>query len=1157
MEGQTTPARGSLKRKLDPGFQGQNNHQKVLVVGDHMSKDVRSSTKSCSNQWDYEVFLSFRGADTRKNFIDHLYSALVRIGIRTFCDDNELPRGENISKELINAIHGSKISLVIFSKDYASSTWCLDELVQILHCRSTMNHIFIPIFYHVNPSDIRQQTGPFAETFARHEERFQEDMERVQRWRAAFTEAADCSGFNPQSDANGYEARFIEKIVEQVLYKLNPIRLNVVQHPVGIDFHVEEMKTLLQLGTSSTNELLIMGMYGMGGIGKTTLAKAVYNHICDGFEGSSCLLNVREVSEQSNGLIQLQEQLLFDILRVKIFLIGNVDKGISLIKERLHRKRVLVVLDDVDRLDQIYALARNGEWFFGPGSRVIITTRDEHLLDKLGVNYSYKVEKMNHSDSLQLFSWHAFNMPHPEEDFCEISTAVVDYAGGVPLALEVFGSELRGRSIIKWKTTLERFKKSPNAQIQKILGISFGSLDHTTREVFLDIACFFTGVNIEYVFKILEECGSFPHIAINILVQRSLVKIDYPNLRMHDLIRDMGREIVRQESRHPGKRSRLWSHEDVLKVLKNHTGSEVVEGLSLNPPIHEDHVISLESEAFANMKNLRLLQIKGVKNLKLEGCAEHLSKELRWICWHSCPLRFLPPRLHLENLVVLDMQYSKIKQVWKLENNILSKLKVLNLSFCEDLAKSPNFLQVPNLEELILEGCTGLVELHESIGYLKGLVLLNLNGCKSLMNLPESISNLKSLKCFLMGRCFNIMRNLADRTTINLSNRSWNLRNFLRASLHVFGSLVKLGLRNSNLLEGDFPIDFGGLSSLQDLDLSVNDFHDLPHGICHLPKLTRLNLAESRSIRSISTLPANLRILFAFSCESLERISISESRLDALVLRDCHKLVDIQGFESLASTIAVGLEGCLEQEEDIDFVKNTLLQLQKWKWPSMVERRQIWLYGDEIPNWFSHKRKGSSISFHIPPLSDQGVINGLVFGVVISNKNILHVWHGSISVVFHNKTRGHRQVIEGFICYTVGSEDYLLLVQVGVGGGSEIPYGQVMINGEEIEVSFEFECSQAPEYNRVKECGVHLLIIQPEEEAGSMVYSEKKKKMMEDDLMQDTLATKLTRHGPRNRRMFREYDGIDSFVSYIERMKHTSLRRPTQWSSSVTRATPF
>ncbi|KAG6681098.1 hypothetical protein I3842_13G074600 [Carya illinoinensis] len=110
---------------------------------------------------------------------------------------------------------------------------------------------------------------------------------------------------------------------------------------------------------------------------------------------------------------------------------------------------------------------------------------------------------------------------------------------------------------------------------------------------------------------------------------------------------------------------------------------------------------------------------------------------------------------------------------------------------------------------------------------------------------------------------------------------------------------------------------------------------------------------------------------------------------------------------------------------------------------------------------------------------------------------------------------------------------------VGLGGGSKIPYGQEMTNGEEIEVSFEFECSQALEYVGVNECGVHL-IIQREEEAGSMVmYSEKKKKMMEDDMMQDTPVTKQTRHRPHNRPMVWEYDGIVPFVSYIERNTST------------------
>ncbi|KAG7949403.1 hypothetical protein I3843_13G061000 [Carya illinoinensis] len=162
-----------------------------------------STSKPHSNHWDRDVFLSFRGEDTRKNFTDHLYSALVRAGIHTFRDDDELPRGENISTELLNAIRGSRISIVVFSKGYASSKWCLDELAEILNCTKTRGHTLIPIFYRVNPSDIRKQTGTFAKAFTKHEKRFQAEMERVHRWRKALTEATDCAGWDLDSIANG------------------------------------------------------------------------------------------------------------------------------------------------------------------------------------------------------------------------------------------------------------------------------------------------------------------------------------------------------------------------------------------------------------------------------------------------------------------------------------------------------------------------------------------------------------------------------------------------------------------------------------------------------------------------------------------------------------------------------------------------------------------------------------------------------------------------------------------------------------------------------------------------------------------------------------------------------------------------------------------
>jgi hypothetical protein len=165
---------------------------------------IRSTSSSSPFDCDYDVFLSFRGEDTRKNFTDHLYYALMKVGIRTFRDDDELQRGENISTELCNAIRGSMISIVVFSEGYASSRWCLDELVEIMRCRNIRGQTLFPIFYHVDPKDVRHQIGTFAETFTRHEKRFQTDMERVRRWRAALTEAVSCSGWDLNNDANGY-----------------------------------------------------------------------------------------------------------------------------------------------------------------------------------------------------------------------------------------------------------------------------------------------------------------------------------------------------------------------------------------------------------------------------------------------------------------------------------------------------------------------------------------------------------------------------------------------------------------------------------------------------------------------------------------------------------------------------------------------------------------------------------------------------------------------------------------------------------------------------------------------------------------------------------------------------------------------------------------
>ena len=154
-----------------------------------------SSSSSSSSEDKYDVFLSFRGFDTRDNITSHLHAALVRNKIETYIDDR-LERGDEISPALLKAIRESKLSVVVFSKNYATSSWCLDELVHILDCKRRNGQFVIPIFYDIDPSHVRKQEGSYATAFDELEVRFMGNMERVQKWKAALNEAANLSGFD-------------------------------------------------------------------------------------------------------------------------------------------------------------------------------------------------------------------------------------------------------------------------------------------------------------------------------------------------------------------------------------------------------------------------------------------------------------------------------------------------------------------------------------------------------------------------------------------------------------------------------------------------------------------------------------------------------------------------------------------------------------------------------------------------------------------------------------------------------------------------------------------------------------------------------------------------------------------------------------------------
>ncbi|KAD2804076.1 hypothetical protein E3N88_37453 [Mikania micrantha] len=829
----------------------------------------------------------------------------------------------------MKAIRESHIAVIVFSENYANSSWCLDELTYIIECKEKRGQIVMPIFYNIDPSYVRNQNGEYGEALAKHKV---EHKHKLESWKKALVTAGNLSGWVTKDFQNGYEENCIKDIVGKISSTLSSQITNINEDFVGIETRLQDFKSKLEIGSGGVR---MVGIWGVGGGGKTTLASVTYMEISHQFEAHCFLENIRDESSKY-GLEKLQNKLLSLVLKNQQDMGGCEIERKHQIKLRLCGKSVLVVLDDVDDLKQLEALAGSHDWF-GEGSRITITTRDQHLLSRRA-DTIYEVSLLSNDEAMKLFTKHACHKDKHVEGYEKLSLDVVSYTGGLLLAIEILGSFLYDKDKDEWKSVLAKLKDIPDAKVTERLKISYDGLERDQKDLFLDIACSLRRWRLSDAMRVLKACiftSFYPGIGVPVLVQKSLIKVTNGKIDMHDLIEEMAHYIVREEHpNHLERQSRISQARDVEEICA--MGAETL--------MENNHieVLALPSYKSSWLSYVSLPRLPDVVAS---------MKKVRLIYWQGYPSSSFPINFEPTKLGCLMLQNGHQVQLWK-GYKLLPNLKILHLQGSSFLESTPDFRGVPCLERLILDYCTSLIRIDPSIGYherlayvsmhqcsklekfpsimrMKKLETLNLSLCTKLQDLPyigthmDCLENLDlsgtsikiipesvgkfctNLVLFDLSRCrklkqidgnFRLLKRLKELHLSSCDQLEKLASDFfdkecclevlslqIRPSFHQDSSistklpqlprfLRKLDLSWCGLGDGDIPSHLSGLLNLQVLYLCGNTFSRLDSRLSQIPCLKLLNLSNCPKLVELSDLPSSIAILKAEECDSLQSV---------------------------------------------------------------------------------------------------------------------------------------------------------------------------------------------------------------------------------------------------------------------------------------------
>ncbi|KAG7658325.1 Leucine-rich repeat 3 [Arabidopsis suecica] len=835
-----------------------------------------ASSSSSPRTWRYRVFTSFHGPDVRKTVLSHLRKQFICNGITMF-DDQRIERGQTISPELTRGIRESRISIVVLSKNYASSSWCLDELLEILKCKEDIGQIVMTVFYGVDPSDVRKQTGEFgirfSETCARKTE------EEKQKWSQALNDVGNIAGEHFLNWDK--ESKMVETIARDVSNKLNTTISKDFEDMVGIEAHLQKMQSLLHL--DNEDEAMIVGICGPSGIGKTTIARALHSRLSSSFQLTCFMENLK--GSYNSGLDEyglklcLQQQLLSKILNqndLRIFHLGAIP-------ERLCDQNVLIILDGVDDLQQLEALTNETSWF-GPGSRIIVTTEDQELLEQHDINNTYHVDFPTIKEARKIFCRSAFRQSSAPYGFEKLVERVLKLCSNLPLGLRVMGSSLRRKKEDDWESILHRQENSLDRKIEGVLRVGYDNLHKNDQFLFLLISFFFNYQDNDHVKAMLGDSKLDVRYGLKTLAYKSLIQISIKgDIVMHKLLQQVGKEAVQRQDH--GKRQILIDSDEICDVLENDSGNRNVMGISFDiSTLLNDVYIS--AEAFKRIRNLRFLSIYKTRldtNVRL-----HLSEDmvfppqLRLLHWEVYPGKSLPHTFRPEYLVELNLRDNQLEKLWE-GIQPLTNLKKMELLRSSNLKVLPNLSDATNLEVLNLALCESLVEIPPSIGNLHKLEKLIMDFCRKLKVVPTHF-NLASLESLGMMGCWQL-KNIPDiSTNITTLKITDTMLEDLPQSIRLWSGLQVLDIYGSvNIYHAPAEIYLEGRGA---------DIKKIPDCIKDLDGLKELHIYGCPKIVSLPELPSSLKRLIVDTCESLETLVHFpfESAIEDLYFSNCFKL---------------------------------------------------------------------------------------------------------------------------------------------------------------------------------------------------------------------------------------------------------------------------